>query len=186
MSGAHVTPSRPVPGDALLHPLVFGAVLVLILNDHVLKARYASWWTGKLSDVAGLAMFPLVLQGLWEQVRARGARGFRPSSRVLLTCVLLTAACFGAVKVSQTAGDGWRWALGGLQWPARAAWALASGRGVPAVVPVAHVVDVTDLLALPALLVAWRVGRRRCADDSRAHGGPSTRLLPMAQAPSRG
>src|SRR5690242_17575868 len=49
-------PSRPFPGSAMLHPLVLGAVAVLILNDHLLKARWPSWWTGKLSDVAGLAM----------------------------------------------------------------------------------------------------------------------------------
>jgi len=155
--------SAAVPGDALLHPLVFGAVLVLLLNDHVLKARWPSWWTGKLSDVAGLAMFPLLLQGLWEQARERRARAFRPSWAVLVACVLLTAVCFGAVKLSETAGDGWRWGLGTLQWPARAAWALASGRAVPGVAPVSHVVDPTDLLALPALLIPLWVGRRRCA-----------------------
>ena len=29
------------------------AVAVLAVNDHVLKARYGTWWTGKLSDLAG-------------------------------------------------------------------------------------------------------------------------------------
>lgn len=162
MHAAAAPPPRPFPGSALLHPLVLGAVGVLLLNDHVLKARWPSWWTGKLSDLAGLVMFPLLLQGLHEQVVAWRGRDFRPSRAVLVTCVLLTGLCFSATKVSVLAGDGWRWALGFLQWPARALWALAVGMGLPGVVPVRHTVDVTDLLALPALLVALGLGWRRC------------------------
>ncbi|MCP3166264.1 hypothetical protein [Myxococcus qinghaiensis] len=153
--------ARPVPGDTLLHPLVFGAVLVLVLNDHVLKARWPSWWTGKLSDVAGLAMFPLLLQGLWEQSRSRGGLSFQPSRAVLTTCVVMTALVFTAIKVSEPAGDCWRWGLGTLQWPVRAAWAWLSGRVIPGVAPVAHTMDVTDLLALPALSLSLWLGLRR-------------------------
>lgn len=36
-------------------------VVVLALNDHVLKARHAAWWTGKLSDLAGLAVVATAL-----------------------------------------------------------------------------------------------------------------------------
>lgn len=155
-------PSEPFPASALPHPLVLGAVVLLILNDHVFKTRWPSWWTGKLSDVAGLAMFPLVLQALWELARARAGRTFRPSLAVLVTCVLLTGLCFSATKVSVDAARLWQWALGGLQWPARVAWALVTSSRVPSVAPVAHTVDVTDLFTLPALLVALRVGWRRC------------------------
>jgi hypothetical protein len=38
------------------HPAFGAAVAALTLNDHVLKSRYPGWWTGKLSDVAGLAV----------------------------------------------------------------------------------------------------------------------------------
>ena len=161
MSAAEPRPRAPFPGSALLHPLVLGAVALLILNDHVMKARWPSWWTGKLSDLAGLAMFPLLLQALWEQAHARRGQGFRPSRAVLGTCVLLTGLCFAATKVSVLAGDGWRWALGFLQWPVRLAGALLQARPLPGVSPVAHVVDVTDLLTLPGLLVALAVGWRR-------------------------
>ncbi|MCY0996912.1 hypothetical protein OWM54_07125 [Myxococcus sp. MISCRS1] len=158
-----------VPGDTLLHPLVFCAVLVLVLNDHVFKARWPSWWTGKLSDVAGLAMFPLLLQGLWEQARGRSARGgFRPSLAVLTACVVLTGCVFTAIKVWEPAAEVWRWGLGGMQWPVRAAWAVLSSRAVPAVAPVAHTMDVTDLLALPALGVSYALGRKRCASHEPA------------------
>ncbi|WP_395854284.1 hypothetical protein [Cystobacter fuscus] len=151
----------------MLHPLVLGAVAVLILNDHLLKARWPSWWTGKLSDVAGLAMFPLLLQALWEHVSARGERSFRPSRTVLVGCVVLTALCFSAIKVWPLAGAGWQWGLGVLQWPFHLLQALLSGRPIPPVLPVAHTLDVTDLLTLPALLVSLMLGWRRCGPETR-------------------
>lgn len=46
---------------ALAHPVTIGAVLLWLLNDHVLKQAWPSWWTGKLSDVAGLVVAPLLL-----------------------------------------------------------------------------------------------------------------------------
>ena len=46
---------------ALAHPVTIGAVLLWLLNDHILKAAWPSWWTGKLSDVAGLIVAPLLL-----------------------------------------------------------------------------------------------------------------------------
>ncbi len=160
MSAAPRLPQQ-FPGSALLHPLALGAVALLILNDHVFKTRWPSWWTGKLSDLAGMVMFPLLLQALWEQAGVWAGRGFRPSRAVLVTCVLLTGLVFSATKLSVLAGDGWRWSLGLLQWPVRGAWALLQGRHIPGVAPVAHVVDATDLLTLPGLLVALAVGWRR-------------------------
>lgn len=36
---------------ALAHPAFVASVAVLALNDHVLKARFPGWWTGKISDL---------------------------------------------------------------------------------------------------------------------------------------
>jgi hypothetical protein len=116
-------------------------------------------------------MFPLLLQGLCEQVCARGGRGFRPSRAVLVTCVLLTAVCFSAIKVSDVAAEGWRWGLGFLQWPARGLWALLADTRVPPVTRVVHTVDATDLFTLPALLVSLAVGWRRLPSVPRAGEG---------------
>ena len=163
---------RPSPGSAMLHPLTLAAVALLVLNDHVLKAQWLSWWTGKLSDVAGLAMFPLLLQGLWEHLGARGREDFEPSRAVLHGCVLLTGLCFSAIQVSELAGDGWRWGLGLLQWLPRAMWALLTDAPrLPRVLPVAHVADAGDLLALPALWVALKVGGQRCAPRAAPNAG---------------
>ncbi|MCY1046150.1 hypothetical protein OV208_32865 [Corallococcus sp. bb12-1] len=154
---------KPFPGSGLLHPCVLGAVVLLLLNDHVFKARWPSWWTGKLSDVAGLAMFPLLLQALWEQLSRHRARDFHPSRAVVTGAVVLTGLCFSATKLSEGAGNAWRWALGGLQWPFRVLGAVLAGAPLPRIQPTLHTVDVTDLLTLPALLMALWLGWRRAA-----------------------
>ena len=46
---------------ALASPGFALALVVLVLNDHVLKTAYPGWITGKLSDVAGLVLAPLLL-----------------------------------------------------------------------------------------------------------------------------
>ena len=46
---------------ALAHPLAVGSLVLLALNDHVLKQAWPGWVTGKLSDLAGLVVAPLVL-----------------------------------------------------------------------------------------------------------------------------
>lgn len=62
------------PGARLGHPLFLTAVVTLALNDHVLKASHlAPVVSGKLSDVAGLLVAPLVLA--WV-LRARTRRSF--------------------------------------------------------------------------------------------------------------
>src|SRR5690606_8076044 len=45
----------------LSHPVTVLALAVLLVNDHVLKQAYGSWWTGKLSDVAGLVLAPALV-----------------------------------------------------------------------------------------------------------------------------
>jgi len=56
---------RP-PGDVLVRPIALAALALLILNDHVLKSAFPGPLTGKLSDVAGLMLFPIVLVAGWE------------------------------------------------------------------------------------------------------------------------
>ncbi|MDO6432910.1 hypothetical protein Q4E93_20040 [Flavitalea sp. BT771] len=49
----------------LLNWAFLPCLLVLALNDHYLKAAYPGWLTGKLSDFAGLLIFPLFLAYLF-------------------------------------------------------------------------------------------------------------------------
>lgn len=141
--------------DALVHPLALLALLVLGLNDHVLKGRLPGWLTGKLSDVAGMIFFPLLLWALIElSLRLAGRRERRAAH--LYVAVAATGIVFAAINLFESAGAGYAWALAALQWPVRAALA----GGPIALEPVGHVVDPSDLIALPALGIALWIGRR--------------------------
>lgn len=49
----------------LLHPAFIVGLLFLLLNDHYWKGLYGNWLTGKLSDFAGLLIFPFFLRFLF-------------------------------------------------------------------------------------------------------------------------
>lgn len=148
-------------GRGLLHPIPLVALVVLVINDHVLKRAYPGVITGKLSDFAGLALFPLVLQGMYELALVITRRPWRPSPRVLLHCSILTGIVFISIKTWTPALDAWRYSLAALQWPVREVWAMVSGRMLPPLIPVQAVRDPSDLVALPSLALAWWAGRRR-------------------------
>ncbi|HEY5945757.1 MAG TPA: hypothetical protein VIV40_09710 [Kofleriaceae bacterium] len=133
-----------------MHPITLAAVGLLVVNDWVLKPRWHSGTlhaiTGKLSDVAGLAFAPVVLTAAIGLVLALAARlGARidPSltRRRLLAAIAATAAGFAAVKLSPAAAATVTQALSHL------------GR------PASIYLDRSDLLCLPALAIAWWIGR---------------------------
>jgi hypothetical protein len=127
---------RDPPPSGLLHPLALAAIALLLVNDHVLKARYPGWLTGKLSDVAGLVFFPLLLRALIAPI-VRIDRG-----RLLIACVAMTAAVFAAIKLEATATAACEQLLGAVQGDL-----------------VVIVRDPTDLIALPFVLAALWIAR---------------------------
>lgn len=138
----------------LLHPLAVVGLILWIANDHVFKAAFSSWWTGKLSDVAGLAVFPLIPYAAIDLWRAR--RGLPPpATAVLVAWIAATGLVMATINTLDGAADAYRWGLGLAQWPFRAvrAWSV-----VP-IQPVRLTMDPTDLLTLPALVVPWLVAR---------------------------
>ncbi len=76
----------------LLHPLFLLSLVALIINDHVLKAAIPSVLTGKLSDFAGLFVFPIFIAVI-------GQRIFH-SRRRLLILHLVVAIVFLLFKVA--------------------------------------------------------------------------------------
>ncbi|MBS1119856.1 MAG: hypothetical protein H6Q90_2084 [Deltaproteobacteria bacterium] len=138
-------PALPI-GEAM-HPVTLAAIALLVLNDWVFKARFGpSVITGKLSDVAGLAFAPVVLSsaiGLVLHLAARLGARIDPSlsRRRLVACIAATGAGFAAVKLSPALAGYVADGLGHL------------GRRA------AFYEDWTDLLTLPALLVALWIGR---------------------------
>lgn len=136
----------------LLHPFVVLGLILWIANDHVFKAQSPGWWTGKLSDVASLAVFPLIPYAMLDLWRAR--RGLAPpSNAALVFWIVATGLVMATINTIGPAADAYRWGLGAAQWPIRAlvSWSL------PPVHPVRLTEDPTDLLTLPALIVPWYV-----------------------------
>ena len=114
---------------AVTHPSTIAAIGLLALNDHVLKDRWPGFVTGKLSDLAGLYCFPILLAAVLSHVRVR-----RPGS----VAFAATAAAFVLIKT-------WE--------PARALAELVLDRfiGQSSIRR-----DWTDLVALGAMVPAWR------------------------------
>ncbi len=133
-------------GEAM-HPVTLAAIVVLVVNDWVLKPRFGpSAVTGKLSDLAGLVCAPLLLSAsiglaLWVAWRLGAGLDPRLTQRRLALCVAATGISFTAIKLSERA----------------ATWftSIVEVLGRPAEV----YLDRTDLLCLPALAVAWWIGR---------------------------
>ncbi len=118
------------PSRALLHPVWLGSLAVLALNDHVLKGSglVPEALTGKLSDVAGMLVAPLLLAVLLR-VRRR---------QTWVACHVAVGAVFGAIQLSASAAAGWSALMGLVGFP----WVIT--------------MDATDLLVLPVLaLSAW-------------------------------
>ena len=124
-------------------------VVLLVVNDWVLKRQFRTGFAhdvvGKLSDVAGLAFAPVVLTaaiGLALAVAARLGARVDPSltRRRLLACIVATGAVFAAIKLSPDA-------------------AALFVRALSFIRPATVYLDRTDLLTLPALAVAYWIGR---------------------------
>ncbi|MGH3746667.1 MAG: hypothetical protein ACRDT8_04625, partial [Micromonosporaceae bacterium] len=108
------------------------AAMVLLVNDHVLKALWPGLITGKLSDVAGLAAAP-ALVGF-----ALGLVAPKLAPRALVWCSLAVVGIgFGWVKATEHGAAA-----------ASAAWSVVAG-------PSQVLRDPTDLVALPALALSW-------------------------------
>ncbi|MBI2781462.1 MAG: hypothetical protein HYX55_06680 [Chloroflexi bacterium] len=123
--------------------------MALLLNDHVLKDAFPGFATGKLSDVAGVVFFPLLLAESAALLLRRDA------ARLLPAAAGLTALAFALVKLTPAGAASYAWGLGALQWIA--ALSLTGHGDLRQVVVV---MDPTDLLAVPAVLAAVAVAGR--------------------------
>ena len=129
----------------LAHPVAIAAVALLALNDHVLKAACPGFVTGKLSDVAGMIFFPVLLACIHRRA-------------IVVACVA-TAIVFALVKTVPFANELYRVTWGAMQWPMRALDAWAAHRPTPGIARVVLVRDPSDLLAVPFVAVAWFIAR---------------------------
>jgi photosystem II stability/assembly factor-like uncharacterized protein len=122
----------------LVDPPTLGAIGLLLLNDHILKAAFPSWLTGKLSDLAGLYFFSfLVLAALGLLELALPPRSRSPS-RAWGIAMALSALWFLGLKATPASNALAVAVLDAL---------LGGSRRV--------VADPTDLIALAMLPLAW-------------------------------
>lgn len=137
------------PGEILLHPVALASLALWIVNDHVLKHACPGALTGKLSDVASLAFFPLLPIAVRELVLSRGGAKVAPSRAWSLGWIVATGLVMATINTIDVAADVYRVGLGWAQQPFRSV--LAGAWVAPR--PVALWMDPSDLVTLPALLV---------------------------------
>jgi hypothetical protein len=126
------------------------AIVVLVINDHVLKAMFPGVVTGKLSDAAGLMVAPPATAAvLAPLLRMMGLRlGPCGAARVAAAITVGYGVGFALVKTSDAGASA-----------ASQLWSVIAG---PSLVRA----DPTDLMALAALGLTWwtwtRARRRPC------------------------
>lgn len=126
----------------LAHPISIAAVMLLLLNDHVLKALWPSWWTGKFSDFAGLVFAPFLLTIPLAHLLPH--QSSRHANRVGWIALSLTGITFALIKTV----------------PAYNATAIRMLEALTQT-HIAIQLDPTDLLALPSLFVGWYLWTQR-------------------------
>ena len=154
-------PIDRLPADGLLHPVSLIALGLLLVNDHVLKAVWPGALTGKLSDVAGLVLFPILVLSAGELALVALGRWRRPTRRALTMAVVGSTMAFALVKTVPDAAIAAGWLLGIAQWLLSLPIRAGTGTLGAPIVPTVIVVDPTDLLALPFVVLAIWIGRSR-------------------------
>ncbi len=123
---------------SLTHPIVIGAIIVLLLNDHWLRWHYPSWWTGKVGDFVWLIIAPflfnLFISVVWpkNKIDQVGSIGFISTGLIFI--------------------------LGNTvpQFQQMIAWLFQQIVGWKPFM----ILDPTDLLMLPGLIVGWQIWQR--------------------------
>ncbi len=124
---------------SLVHPITLAALAVLVVNDHVLKAWWPGVITGKLSDVAGMILAPVVLAALVERITGR---------RAPWGCVVAVAIVFALTKTWAPATRAYEVFFETLRAPMR--FVLVHVFARPAFSErIVLVRDPTDLVAIP-------------------------------------
>lgn len=148
------------PRAALFHPIALGALALLLVNDHFLKAAWPGWWTGKLSDVAALIVGPIAVAALVRAVvRRRGPGSLGAGIPVEAGVAVAFAIAFAAVKLEPHANAAYAAALGAFGWPIGIVGDLLAGRPIQGLGRAPTVLDPGDLVALPAIAVGWWLAR---------------------------
>jgi hypothetical protein len=127
----------------LAHPASIAALATLLINDHLLRRLWPSWFTGKLGDFAWLTFMPFVAAALIALLAGRRAR----SRWVGVAACLLIGGVFALAKTVSAAHT-----------------AVVGAASTLFGFPVGWRRDPTDLIALVSVVAAWRLWQ---ADERR-------------------
>jgi hypothetical protein len=155
----------PQPGweesrSPLLHLVAIAALVVLVVNDHILKGAWPGLVTGKASDVAALILVPVLAVDI-ARLLAGGRLLPRTRAQVASAAALLIAATFVAVKLHPFANEAYAFVMGLVQWPGSLLGSLVGGAPLVAPGRAPTVLDAGDLIALPAAAVGWAIAAGR-------------------------
>lgn len=123
---------------SIADPGSIALLAVLLINDHVLRVHWPSWWTGKLGDVAWLGFAPLALAVPLAFLMPRSMQ--KQGRAVGLTAVILVGGVFAMANTLPAAH-----AVTIQLFKVVFGWTPGLKR------------DPTDLLTLPALYFAYSV-----------------------------
>jgi len=120
---------------SLVHPIVIGAIFALLLNDHWLRWHYPSWWTGKVGDFVWLIFAPFLLIFLLSFIWPKNKVAFvGPVGFIGIGLVFILGNTVPSFH----------------QMIARLFQQIAGWEPL-------MILDPTDLLLLPGLLVGWKI-----------------------------
>lgn len=126
---------------SLAHPLTILSVVILLVNDHLLRVFWPSWITGKLGDFAWLVFAPLILAIPLSFIVPKTIR--KHDRAVGISSIAIVAVVFGLAKTLPN-------------FHAMTTQLIEAILGWPSTLKR----DPTDLVALPALLITWNIWRR--------------------------
>jgi len=154
---ADVIRGERTAGDFLLRPFTLAAIVALLVNDHLLKGIGPPIITGKLSDLTGLVLASMLLVTWAELIHRPRTIGQGSRRRRAWTAAVVVGVGFALVKLYPWAAVVYGDAVGWVRWVTFAPLHILDRAGVgrPRRVMVAH--DLTDLTALPALWLSYRV-----------------------------
>ena len=78
---------------------------------------------------------------------------------VLWSSLLATGAFMVGINLSEPWARVYTYGLSVAQWPFQATWSLITGGPIPQLATLTVTMDPTDLWTLPALSIAWWVGK---------------------------
>lgn len=156
--------ARPPAGLLLaVAPLV--ATVLLVANDTSGKGHWPGFVTGKASDAAGLFLLPVVLIAALEVVRNLKGLPWAYRRRDAAIVCIVVACGFIGVKGAPLGATLYGHVLGIVRWPLSAMINVASGQGLPELAVVDVVADPSDILTLPAVLLAFAFLASRCQNS---------------------